>query len=591
MPWLTLLAAPAFTLGLRLFGLGDFHHHKAVLYLSAGAVWLLLLALRRIPRLGPAAGRALGRWIAMDPAIAILVWAAALWSPLPALAAGAAVALIARDLNRGGLPALCGRRAQAILAATFVVFIWFISYAGGDLLQGDLYGSAFDSLGLHLLRGDAAVAPATIDTEGFLINGRSYIYFGPFPALLRIVPNLLIPALIGRWSRASCLLAAMLAVWAFARILRLALAANRRLDERRRRFLFDASLLGFGLGTPLLHVMSSAFIYSEAILWASCWLLWGLFHALALILERKRRSIHLLGLSAAAGFTLLSRVTFGFFSGVILALAAAAQILRRFRGRRENGGAAIGPGRLALLLLPAVLAVCFQLWYNQARFGSPTTFIAFESYGSKLDARGSSLREIGGTMNPRRIPTALRRYFLPEPDYFVGHAPFARLLVLDDVDRELYTNGFPGGVQMKVIPLTIVSLWLVLGAAAGLVALARLRRERLLAWGVAAALAGQCLLILSYYWITQRYALELVPLLIFLYAFFLTACPPGKPRRVDPLIAAGWAVVLLSVAATAASTLDFVSLVRWGMPQEYALMVQKGLRVVDALLGLAGMPR
>ena len=96
MPWLSLLAPAAFTLALRLLRVGDFHHHKAQVYLLVAGAWVLLLAARRVPRLEPAARSALRRWSALDPAVAILVWAAAFWTIVPALA------VLALLLVRGG---------------------------------------------------------------------------------------------------------------------------------------------------------------------------------------------------------------------------------------------------------------------------------------------------------------------------------------------------------------------------------------------------------------------------------------------------------------------------------------------------------
>ena len=54
------------------------------------------------------------------------------------------------------------------------------------------------------------------DMKRMIVNGKVRMYFGPFPALLRIPLNFIYPAGHGKWSRISGFCAGVIALFAFA---------------------------------------------------------------------------------------------------------------------------------------------------------------------------------------------------------------------------------------------------------------------------------------------------------------------------------------------------------------------------------------
>ena len=100
-----------------------------------------------------------------------------------------------------GLPGL------AVVSAVCLIHYWLITRGSGHPLGEELLGTAFDSLAAGLARGTAQVDPLAIRWEGMLVEGRTYMYFGPWPALLRMPLNALAPAYAGQWSPATCFLA------------------------------------------------------------------------------------------------------------------------------------------------------------------------------------------------------------------------------------------------------------------------------------------------------------------------------------------------------------------------------------------------
>src|SRR5438876_10697527 len=144
-----------------------------------------------------------------------------------------------------------------------------------------------------------------------IVNGKVRMYFGPFPALLRIPLNFVYPAGHGKWSRISGFCAGVIALFAFASLVRMALQSSP-LSSRARNWLGNACLIGFAFGSPLLLLLGNLSIYDEAIIWGLALSLGAIFFAF-----RSRQTKGdaltraLLGFSLCAGGALLSRVTFG----------------------------------------------------------------------------------------------------------------------------------------------------------------------------------------------------------------------------------------------------------------------------------------
>src|SRR5262249_12521878 len=97
-----------------------------------------------------------------------------------------------------------GDRAPNLLPVTLVlsvVFWLFTMTGGGDIFVKEVLSGAYDSQAEHFLRGDVGVDSDAIAHETMIVNGKVRMYFGPFPALLRIPLNFIYPPGHGKWSR------------------------------------------------------------------------------------------------------------------------------------------------------------------------------------------------------------------------------------------------------------------------------------------------------------------------------------------------------------------------------------------------------
>ena len=127
-------------------------------------------------------------------------------------------------------------------------------------------GSFFDVQGRALLHGRLSVPPASVTIEGFDVAGRTYIYFGPVPALFRIPVLLVTHALDGRLTQLSMLAALIVLLWTGARAhwqVRELISPGRSVGRTERPAVFlMAVALGAG-GVPLF-LSSWPVVYHES---------------------------------------------------------------------------------------------------------------------------------------------------------------------------------------------------------------------------------------------------------------------------------------------------------------------------------------
>jgi hypothetical protein len=453
-----------------------------------------------------------------------------------------------RTSGRGHLvAAVC---AIAILAT----YAWLATYGTGNFLGEETWGSAFDSLAKSLVEGRADVEPDTIDWEGFQEHGKIFISFGPLPALLRVVPNAIVPSMQGKWSRASCFLGAWLALLGATLAFSASLRVSGSLPRSAARVYLVAGVLGFGLGSPLTYLVSCSRIYHEAIVWGLCGSLWAIYFMIRIVTGSISRLKGFLGLSVSFGVAVLARVTFGVPIALALAVLLLRETLADARSQPSGARKLAGVPGLLLALTPALVAGAGLLWYNYTRFGSIWKSFDFHATYVHPD-------EIGGVLNLARAPSAFLNYFGLTSASFLPTPPFFRLAPVRYLDDSIFF-----GWKEQTLSLTLGSSWLIVGAVLGAVALVRRWRP----WETLVALAflPEVAVIATFYFVTQRYAADFLPLLVFLFSLFLIE----TARRGRPGVPFAWVLVALAVASSA---LTLGSTLEWNLsgnrdaPAEY----------------------
>ncbi|MFZ0916193.1 MAG: hypothetical protein WAN04_04800 [Candidatus Udaeobacter sp.] len=434
----------------------------------------------------------------------------------------------------------------------------FTTTGGRQIFVKEVLGGAYDSQAEHFLRGDVDVDVDAIGHEAMIVNGKVRMYFGPFPALLRLPLNFIYPAGHGKWSRISGFCAGVIALFAFAGLMRTALCSSplssrapdwlgnspqgaavssppKELSPSARNWLGNACVIGFALGSPLLLLLGNLSIYDEAIIWGFALSLGAIFFALeSRKAEGSALTGALLGFSLCAGCALLSRVTFG---APFILIAPFLALAIRSENRIIN---------LAALLLPLGAALAFYIWLSYARFGSPFG-VNFDYYINPVHAE---FAHKFGVFSPRRLPYSFADYFGLRFPALQSHPPFLAANRHSYNYPWLYSNDF----SEVYLPLPWCSGWLVFAAIMGIIYLVRRNCADAFERGTALALFGQCLCILSYFLLAQRYAADFYPFLIFCLVIFL--CSGGVALLRSRQLIIG--LIALSILVNSLATISWL---------------------------------
>jgi hypothetical protein len=382
-----------------------------------------------------------------------------------------------------------------------VAFWLFTMTGGGDIFVKEVLGGAYDSQGEHFLRGDVGVDSDAIAHETMIVNGKVRMYFGPFPALLRIPLNFIYPRGHGKWSRISGFCAGVIALFAFAGLVQTALRSSS-LPSRARNWLGNACVIGFALGSPLLLLLGNLSIYDEAIIWGFAWSLAALYFAFrSRATEGAALTRSLLAFSLCAGAALLSRATFG-APFVLIAPLLAIRLFQRQSIRN-----------ITALFLPLGAAFVFYLFLSYARFGD---FGGMNMrYNINPIQRDFAVQH--GLFRLERVPYSFADYFVLRTPKLQGEAPFFKANREDYHQDTLYVMPFTETYSS----LLWSSSWILLGAVIGVAMLVRPKGIDGVDRAMAAIFLLQVVVILSFMGLAQRYVAELFPFLIFAFLIFL----------------------------------------------------------------------
>jgi hypothetical protein len=372
---------------------------------------------------------------------------------------------------------------------------------GRDIFVKEVLGGAYDSQAEHFLHGDVGVDSAEIAHEAMIVNGKVRMYFGPFPALLRIPLNSVYPPGHGKWSRISGFCAGVIALFAFAGLVTIALRSSR-LSPRARKWIGNACVVGFALGSPLLLLLGNLSIYDEAIIWGLAWSLAALYFAYrSRTAEDAALTRSLLAFSFCAGAALLSRATFG-APFVLIAPLLAIRLFHRQPIRN-----------ITALFLPLGAAFVFYLCLSYARFGD---FSGMNMrYNVNPVQRDFAVKH--GLFRLERVPYSFADYFFLRSPKLQREAPFLQGNRQDYNPKTLYVMPFTETYSS----LLWSSSWVLLGAVIGVAMLLRPGAADSVDRATAAIFLIQVILILSFMGLCQRYIADIFPFLIFAFLIFL----------------------------------------------------------------------
>ena len=440
---------------------------------------------------------------------------------------------------------------MTVLLVLFAALACFaVTHGTMDWLGPEVRSRTFVDMWDHLRQGRFDVDPDVVGREAILVDGKTYAYWGPFPALLRGVIELFVARGDRDWGRASTLLAALIAAAAILVLLHERAERAIPIAADRRSLVFLLSI-GWLFGSPLWVTMSSAFLYHEAILWALAWSM--LFVVVYFEVERGGWTAPRgLLLGASAGFVLLSRVPCGVGPALVLGTTVSLVALGVWRfGAPPEPERGVGPG-IAAAIVSYALLFAFALFVNYGRWGNALEFTPIENYVEHLrDPARAERFATFGAVNPRRIPTALRYYFVPERANLSRSFPFVAMPGWDPWKNgrgDSFAYMEPFNVALPVSAPFVVAM-----TALGLFAF--VRRPSAVEGLLIGSFALQAGLLLSYMATAMRYQIDLLPLY---FVLGLVALPSLATSRRTLAAATSVALAVLVVASVYCATITML---------------------------------
>jgi hypothetical protein len=507
-------------------------------------------------------------------------WPALLLIGLLATAAGFAASRSRRVLVRGRefirgagaatpFPPVPARSSHvaflATAAACLLVFAAVLTGGTFRFVAADAFGDQYDWQARSLLQGRLDLPPEARTAESFVFEGRTYIYFGPTPALLRL-PFALVDVGFGKLTRVFML--AGFGAWlvgAYVVLLHVTRLA-RGPGSSPSAGLVVLFTSAAGLGSTMLFLASRAYLYHEAILCGAAFALWGGWCVLRWLAEPARA--WWLGALACGVLAVHARPPAGLFALGLLGAAALALALRGGAWRRPLAVAALaGAG---ILSFNAVSYLKFR-----SLEGAPLRLHV--QYG---DARLAAIR--GRNFHVENLRHNFDAYAWRP--HFVFRPTFPYLCTAPHPGDDYREARIDLAEPTLAVPWSMPALAL-LAFAGGAWAFARWRAARLPLLLVAAGSAPMVLALLAAIAISQRYTGDFCPPLALAAAFGIVALDllPAPARRL------AWpALALLAVASvlvTLALALHYQGEVVWGVPDEFKARYQMLRQAADSALG------
>jgi hypothetical protein len=379
--------------------------------------------------------------------------------------------------------------------------------------RGPYSSDFYDAQAQAMLSGHLDIPGKIAGIEGIPTGGKTQIYFGVGPAIMRIPLSGWLHGLTGRLGILSMTTAVGVLGLASARLL----GRSRKLVDPHARiapWMFGVMAAGSSICTPVLFAASRSNVYHEAAIWGCAASLAGLDLVVCWWREPTRRNFFVA--VAVAAFAVSCRLTSGIAPAIALGLFGAVLGLRREWSRALAA------------VLGASLALLGFVFFNWLRFRSLFSVRSEAQVYSQLDeARKQFLAANNGRIvGPQFLPTSILRYFSPFAMGWQRIFPFVNFGPLQRPVGGVVFDGVSGQSSSIVLGAPVFFFFAVIGAWW------TAKSDRTRQWLViAAATVLAAFGTLAFGSIQHRYLIDLVPALIVL------ACPAVwlVTRRCDGL--------------------------------------------------------
>ncbi len=482
------------------------------------------------------------------------------------------------------------------LIATFSAAIFFIGIlllSGANFLSKSFTTSFYGEQAQAFLKLRWDVPFDVLGHEGFLHNGQWFMYFGPFPALLRLPLEFLQPGLSRGFTQISMLGAWAIAMWATADLcwrIRCLVRDAGSVVTTLERWAVGGFLFSVGAGSALSFLASQAWVYHEAELWGTALTIASFDLILAYLMNPRRRL--LVFVSILATFAICSRASVGLGPVVALGLLAVASLTPRtqrvFGLAKGNRSKWLTAGALAVACTIPLLIYFYTNW---SKFGTLFVFPTGQQLMSTINPRRRDfLAKSGGSyFGIQFIPTTLWAYLRPNGIGLTSLFPWVTFPGTPAVfggstfDAIEPTSSLPASMPfLSVLAITgLIGTW---ARSRGRVHLEKLRAPLLGA--TVSALA-----VLPFGFIAERYKADFFPFLVLagvtgLHLILRWSAETTNSKR---RVLWGWRVLgfalFLSVFINTALAIDYHWKTPWAREDQVAPLIEAQYRLHAAIPG------
>ncbi|HMG27962.1 MAG TPA: hypothetical protein VKH36_14250 [Acidimicrobiia bacterium] len=455
-------------------------------------------------------------------------------------------------------------------AVAAIGFVWMLAIGRLDLLQSGVLSGLYDAQAHRLLAGHWDVPLDKLTFEAFLVHGKTYMYFGPWPAVLRLPIAALTDRFDGELTQLS-MIAAFVVL----------LVATSRLLWRVRRLLrpgrpvtgweFGAIavfVLVVGTGSVVMFLASRPVVYHEVELWGAALSLAAYDAILGFIVRAHRRA--LAWAAVLSGLALLTRGSVGIGPVIALGLVLVGRLLATgaARLRQQNlarpvrwlglGDASSNRGYLLPLTLVIVVPLVLYMYVNYAKFGHPWNLPITRQYATFTDPIRQSVYEHNGgkLFSPKFVPTNLVAILRPDAlglDRLFPWVTFpSRATLVGGIQFAARdpSSSIPASMPFLLV-MSLIGVWTVFRPRRG----DEPGPASLRVPVVGAAVGGIGAITIPF--INQRYVSDFVPLLVLLGIAGLHTLLRGVDRGVRTKALMGGVAVVLVVLAAASLWVNF----------------------------------
>jgi hypothetical protein len=362
----------------------------------------------------------------------------------------------------------------------------------------------FDLQARALFEGNLDVPAGSLGIEAFVVDGRHYMYFGPFPALLRMPVLLVTDRLDGRLTALS-----MLVGWFVLAAAVIVMVRRVRWRLRGDAAVGRVEVVGLAAvvatvtgGSTVVYLASQPWVYHEVYIWSTALTVATVASLIAAWDDPSWRRILLT--TALALATMLTRITAGWAMALAVLLTGALILVTRRHRRddRRRAGWGLVAGGAAVVLIGSLV--------NWAKFRHPYLFPIADQVWTRHSAhrRFVIATNGGGLEGLQFIRTTLAAYLRPDGVRLTSVFPFitppadppapAGDILLDGSWRT-------GSVPALMPSLFLLTLWGVVVTVRDAAA-AALRIPLL---GCVVMTGG----VIAFGHVAQRYTSEFIPLL------------------------------------------------------------------------------